>query len=75
MRHGTTTLFVALDIATGEVIARSIGAIAAADSWAFTIKRMSRRSLRSTFVAARTARHVSWKMWSILIWTSITLFD
>ena len=32
MRHGTTTLFAALDIDTGEVSASSIGAIAAASS-------------------------------------------
>lgn len=32
VRHGTTTLFAALDVATGKVIGETIAAIAAASS-------------------------------------------
>jgi hypothetical protein len=35
MRHGTTTLFAALDIATGKVVARPIGVIAPAEFLSF----------------------------------------
>jgi hypothetical protein len=87
MRHGTTTLFAALDIATGEVIgevrprSKPDSLVILASMFTSRPPRRSGlirsndgspRSLKNTFDAVPIARHVNSKTRSVNTWRSTT---